>query len=528
MQKLLIAFAMLLTFSSSACAQKNKKVNKPTAVNADSVYVQQLTDKAKKGDSEAQNELGGLYYLGNKVKRDYTSALKWWSLAAKNNNVVAIANMGLCYQTGHGIKKDSLMAVKLYKQSVKRGNKDFVTEREKAVNKKFNMFDATFLADIYERGDVVTKDMKKALKYYTAASDAGHLESTLKAAKIHEDAKSYPEAFKLYRKASSKSMQASFKTGEFLYKGLGTKVDKAQAFSFLKPAALKGSTAAQIYIGDIYFSGDGMDKDVAEALKWYKMAASNNNPAAMWNVGVIYVNGSDNVKSDMDKGLYWLALASQAGLKKNFQKKLLAPKNSESNGWAGSDFFTYVKGMALLFGNGKNVAEAKNCFVALDKKRISIGTTRLAECYSDVSWKKASAKKAMKYIETSVLQDEPVACLLMAEKYLKGDGVTADKNKALGLVEKAASKGYAQALCRLGDFYAEGKVVNRNLTKAIKYYIEAMNEGYLSPEAAKRLSDCYKQGLGGLTIDKIMAEKVLKKAIDQNPVINLLDGLTFE
>ena len=71
MQKLLIAFAMLLTFSSSACAQKNKKVNKPTAVNADSVYVQQLTDKAKKGDSEAQNELGGLYYLGNKVKRDY-------------------------------------------------------------------------------------------------------------------------------------------------------------------------------------------------------------------------------------------------------------------------------------------------------------------------------------------------------------------------------------------------------------------------------------------------------------------------
>ena len=116
----------------------------------------------------------------------------------------------------------------------------------------------------------------------------------------------------------------------------------------------------------------------------------------------------------------------------------------------------------------------------------------------------------------------------MAEKYLKGDGVTADKNKALGLVEKAASKGYAQALCRLGDFYAEGKVVNRNLTKAIKYYIEAMNEGYLSPEAAKRLSDCYKQGLGGLTIDKIMAEKVLKKAIDQNPVINLLNGLTFE
>ena len=55
-----------------------------------------------------------------------------------------------------------------------------------------------------------------------------------------------------------------------------------------------------------------------------------------------------------------------------------------------------------------------------------------------------------------------------------------------------------------------------------------MNEGYLSPEAAKRLSDCYKQGLGGLTIDKIMAEKVLKKAIDQNPVINLLNGLTFE
>ena len=71
---------------------------------------------AKKGDAVAQNEVGGWYYRGRHVKQNYEEALQWWAKSAKQGNVQAIGNMGLCYQTGHGIAQDSLRAIQLYQR----------------------------------------------------------------------------------------------------------------------------------------------------------------------------------------------------------------------------------------------------------------------------------------------------------------------------------------------------------------------------------------------------------------------------
>ena len=104
----------------------------------------------------------------------------------------------------------------------------------------------------------------------------------------------------------------------------------------------------------------------------------------------------------------------------------------------------------------------------------------------------------------------------------------ADKKKAVELIQKAAEKGHAKAICHLGKYYNEGWGVEKNITKAIAQYQSAMLEGYLSPEAAKVLSECYKQGIGGLKKNQKMAEAVLKKAVKVDPVKILVKDLKLE
>lgn len=529
MKHIIIALA-LLAFTPSLATGQSKKVRKQntTQVAKDTLNIDNLRKKAEAGDSNAQNTLGVCYYTGNKVAKDYETALKWWSVAAKASHAEAIANMALCYQLGHGTKRDSVMAVKLYKQSIKRGNKALVTGRENRLKENVNLFDACFLADIFEEGTVVPQDLNKAVKYHIMAGNAGSKASFVKAANIYEKDKNYPQAFKLYANAASTEVEAAYKCGEYLYKGIGTAVNKAEAAKYLKVAAKHNIANAQIMLGDLYFKGEGVEKNVEKALGLYKLAALKDNPAAMWNVGLIYIDGANDVKVDLQRGLYWMAKASEKGMKQNFNKKLNEANGGESDGWKDSDFYKYVKGMACLYGSDKKVDEAFCIFGELEKKGISLGTTMMALCYADSDWKKANEKKAVKLLTKASEGNEPLACYELALRHEKGNGVKADKDKALGLVQKAADKGHAKAICHLGMLYNEGKMVEKNITKAIEYFLRAMQEGYLSPEAANILSQCYGQGLGGLKKDKKMAQTVLTKAVKTDPVLLLVKDLNIE
>ena len=105
-----------ITFWAPQCMLAQQSIE----VATDSIRT--ILNKAKSGDANAQNELGGWYYRGKHVKQNYEEAAQWWARAAKQGNVKAIGNLGLCYLTGNGVGKDSITAVKLYERSVKQGN----------------------------------------------------------------------------------------------------------------------------------------------------------------------------------------------------------------------------------------------------------------------------------------------------------------------------------------------------------------------------------------------------------------------
>ena len=78
---------------------------------------------AESGDTDAQNYLGIIYYLGLGVSKDYNKALEWYELAAKAGNADAQRNFGDMVNYGRGTKKDNYQAYKWYFAASQQGNK---------------------------------------------------------------------------------------------------------------------------------------------------------------------------------------------------------------------------------------------------------------------------------------------------------------------------------------------------------------------------------------------------------------------
>ena len=63
-------------------------------------------DLAKKGDIDAQYNLGLMYDNGYGVKQDYKKAFEWYEKAANQGYAKAQFNLGLMYVKGEGVRQD--------------------------------------------------------------------------------------------------------------------------------------------------------------------------------------------------------------------------------------------------------------------------------------------------------------------------------------------------------------------------------------------------------------------------------------
>ena len=80
----------------------------PPLIQADDNVLEKVKIKALEGNITAQSQLGGMYYNGNKTKRNYREAVKWYKKAAKNGYVYAQYSLGWMYQRGEGVKQDKV------------------------------------------------------------------------------------------------------------------------------------------------------------------------------------------------------------------------------------------------------------------------------------------------------------------------------------------------------------------------------------------------------------------------------------
>ncbi len=127
-------------------------------VPAFSHSVNQILEQAKKGNLEAQFEIGCIYATGDGVKKNLAEAARWWKIAAERGEYKSQYLLAVAYYNGEGVKKNKSECLKWLRKSAAQGY-------------DWAQFD---LGTLYYQGDGVQQNVNEALKLWRLAAQQGN------------------------------------------------------------------------------------------------------------------------------------------------------------------------------------------------------------------------------------------------------------------------------------------------------------------------------------------------------------------
>ena len=274
-------------------------------------FLERSTRLAEEGSLEDQMNLAYMYLYGtNGVKADYDLAFKYYSMAAAQNDAIAMNNLGSLYFSGIGTKKSPKKALALFEKAAELGNDDA------AVN----------LAFIYLTGG--TKDMARNHK-----------------------------AMKLFQKAATKGNKiARFMLGYAYYRGFVVPQDYAEAFKLVRSVAVDDAKLdeAQVVLADMYISGYGTVQNYQKAISALKGAVAQGNTEAFMILAKVYTDARISMPNKlMAHALYNIAASQnipqaeekrdEIGKKMQLQELVQAQEMAQQYQAAPSELTTYVR-----------------------------------------------------------------------------------------------------------------------------------------------------------------------------------------
>jgi len=207
-----------------------------------------LISQAKKGNANAQTELGIKYLFGREIEQDIDRSAQWFRAAAQQDSAEAQYYLGVIDDMGLVSTKNFKKAVKWYRKSAKLG-----------------FADAQFtLGRIYEVGGGEKREVKSLYD-----------RNVLEGPELYVD----PEEFvqeEARQEFDSKDRLRSFGDQRNLNRnyerGYTIEIDYAESFNWYEKAALQGHPQSQIKLGVLYAKGQGTEKNIISALSWLTIA----------------------------------------------------------------------------------------------------------------------------------------------------------------------------------------------------------------------------------------------------------------
>lgn len=121
MKRIFIPLALLLTLACAPAFAGFEEDLADTGKAESSQPFRDLKARAEAGDADAQLNIGGLYFKGEGVKRDFAEAARWFQKAAMQRHPQAQFNLGMMYATGQGLTQNPEEAAKWYRLSAEQG-----------------------------------------------------------------------------------------------------------------------------------------------------------------------------------------------------------------------------------------------------------------------------------------------------------------------------------------------------------------------------------------------------------------------
>jgi len=284
-------------------------------------WIQKAADQ---GLPVAQCDLGGIYFEGNGVKKDYNKAFKLFKTSAEQNIAEAQLNLGIMYIHGDGTTRDmgkarywiekaingdnteiSQFASMIYKEESLWQYSDSTYSCSQPDSLQYYSYDLKEGIDFFESGE-----HEKALNIFRRLAEKGDPEAQFNLGLMYDNGmglmQNSEKALKWYKASAKQDFpKAQNNLGMMYDYGRGVVQDKTEAVKWYKLAAAQGDLNAQCTLGVMYTNGEGVRKDINQAINWWKLAAKSGYPLAQYNLGYIYAYG-ENVSTDMKKAKHWI------------------------------------------------------------------------------------------------------------------------------------------------------------------------------------------------------------------------------
>lgn len=366
---------------------------------------------AEKGDADSQFTVGCLYCKGDGVAENKSVGLKWIFKAAAKENAKAAFLLGDLYFNGEGVDKDVSKAISWFRKAVGLGDK----------------YAANCLAGIYFAGKGVDADDEKAYEYLKKGIKKGFNAANIIGSWYErglQTSQNYAKAVKWYKRAVAENSDAARLNLSRCYnRGLGVDVDKKRAFELCETAAKHGVANAEFLLGSFYAKGTGVEKNLKKGIVWIKKASDHGVGQASFTLGKAYYNGEQ--------------------VKRNYAKALKYFKRATNVGGAWKGIPEFCLGQIYYYGQGAPRDNAK----------------------------------ALEWFEKSAAKNYPKAFRKLAEMYKFGLGVRQNEFKALQNFKKAADWGDRTSMRKVAieSFWGKPRDLSNVIVYGEKYAADRAN-----------------------------------------------------
>ncbi|MDF1757309.1 MAG: tetratricopeptide repeat protein [Legionellaceae bacterium] len=459
-----------------------------------------LLAQADIGDTAAQFDIGQMYQSGLGVERNIDAAIKYYKLAAAQENLPSEYNLGLIYLTGDGVEPDYKLALHWLNDAAFKGND----------------YSEYVLARIYESGykdkngkEVIAADHDRAVDMYRIASANNFGLAQYRLAEIMVRDKPVDISERglqhrnklikgLYEKSLANNITDARLPLAFYYSMEEDTKRQQWAFEAANKEATKGNQQAALLLGLMYDRGIVVTENKDASMRWYQQ--SGDNPVSSFIMGTYTASGK-GVNKDTIKAQELLQKAvnsnfSYANLNMAIIKKenggaflpYLSESLAEGNNLAGLLLADYYLSNSA---DDKQLKEAHSIFKQFAEKGDKEAQLKLAFLYEKGIGGKIDYKEAEKWYTTAAEQGQPKAQYLLARLYQLGK---TDKVPRYDLAKKwynAARDKYPQAAVALGFIY---DTEDENYHFAMSQYKYAADKGDII--GAYNLALLYERGEG--------------------------------
>lgn len=265
---------------------------------SESDVIRILTPVAESGNNLAAVKLAKLYLN----KGLYELAIKFYSIAASNNDPLANYQLAHIYLDGVGIPVEKAKGLTYMKKSADLGYVDAEYEyglslyNEKNFDQSFsylikaseanNILAMPYAGLMLVYGVGVDEDQTKGLNLLQKAANKDNPLANRFLGDIYYDGsktvKDYEKAFGYYKKGSKLvDAESQYKYARMMFNGEGTKADPLFAIEWFKGAVEKGNVDSMMALADIYMGNNNYGfKDRERAEYYYRMAKDHGNADA--------------------------------------------------------------------------------------------------------------------------------------------------------------------------------------------------------------------------------------------------------